>query len=121
MAFVQGPEQYLNELGVTLSCAVDPSRSAIIDAAHRALVNYEAYFFADEATKEAFMAEPYRFTGRVTDPVSRARFAPTSNSPVRSHGGRLFYFSSAETAATFDTDPGKYGTPMPGMREKRDS
>ena len=118
MTFVQGPDQYLNELGITLSCAVDPSRPAVIDASHRALVNYEAYYFADDAAMKSFIAEPYRYTGKVTDPVSMARFVPTAESPSRSFGGRLFYFSSSETAATFDTDQVKYGNPMPGMREK---
>jgi YHS domain-containing protein len=118
---VQGPEQYLVDLGVQLACAVDPSRTAIIDAAHRALVNYEAYFFCDEATMKSFLAEPYRYTGKVTDPVSRERFIPAADSPSRSHGGRLFYFASDQTAAAFDADTVKYGTPMPGMIEKKAS
>jgi YHS domain-containing protein len=118
---VQGPEQYLNELGAQLPCAVDPSRPAILDVAHRALVNYEAYYFCDDATMKAFVAEPYRYTGKVTDPVSMERFVPTKGSPSRSYGGRLFYFSSGETAATFDADKMKYGMPMPGMREKKAS
>jgi YHS domain-containing protein len=118
MAFVQGPERYLNELGIELSCAVDPTRPAMIDTRHRALVNHEAYFFSDDAALRAFVAEPYRYTGRVTDPVSLARFAPTSSSPSRSHGGRLFYFESEETAARFDADRATYGTPKPMMRER---
>jgi YHS domain-containing protein len=119
VTFVQGPEQYLNELGIVLSCAVDPSRPAMLDANHRALVNYEAYYFSDDTAMKAFIAEPYRYTGRVTDPVSMVRFVPTAESPTRSFGGRLFYFSSGETATTFDTDQPKYGNPMPGMREKK--
>jgi YHS domain-containing protein len=115
---VQGPEKYLNELGVTLSCAVDPSRPAMIDTAHRALVNHEAYFFADDAAMATFQAEPYRFTGKLTDPVSLVRFVPTAASPNRQYGQRLFYFESEKTASGFDTDPAKYSIPMPGMREK---
>jgi len=118
---VQGPEKYLNELGITLPCAVDSTRPAIIDVAHRALVNYEAYFVADDAALKAFVAEPYRYAGKVTDPVSRARFVPTSRSPTRSQAGRLFYFESSETATTFDTDPMRYGTPMPTMHAKDQS
>ena len=118
---MQGPEQYLNELGITLPCAVDSTRPAIVDAAHRALVNYEAYFVADAAALKAFVADPYRYTGKVTDPVSRARFVPTAQSPTRSYGGRLFYFSSTETASKFDSDPMQYGTPMPGMHAKDQS
>lgn len=116
---MQGPEQYLNELGITLSCAVDPSRPAILDASMRALVNHEAYFFSGDVAMKAFQAEPYRYTGKVTDPVSLVRFIPTAESPTRSYGGRLFYFSTNETAAAFDADLARYSIPMPGMREKK--
>ncbi len=102
-----------------LHCAVDSSRTAVIDAAHRVLVNHEAYFVADDAALQTFKAEPYRYTGKVTDPVSLARFVPTADSPKRTYGPRLFYFSSEETAAAFDRDLAKYSIPMPGMREKK--
>ena len=114
---MQGPEKYLNELGVTIPCAVNPSRKAVLDSAHRAFVNYEAYYFCDEANMAKFIAEPYRFTGKVTDPVTRERFVPSASSPKRSYGGRLFYFISDETLATFDANQMRYGTLMPGMRE----
>ena len=116
---MQGPEQYLNELGIQLVCAVDTTHAAILDAAHRALVNFEAYYFADDAALQAFVAEPYRYTGKLTDPVTLVRFLPTASSPSRSHGGRLFYFASGETVEKFDADRTKYGTPMPGMRESK--
>lgn len=115
---MQGPEEYLNELGISLPGAVDPSKPAILDVAHRELVNYEAYYVSDEAAKKQFEAQPYRYTGKVTDPVSMERFLPTEASPVRSYGGRLFYFSSQENARTFDADSVRYGMPMPGMRPK---
>jgi YHS domain-containing protein len=81
-------------------------------------VNHEAYFFSDDAAMQEFAREPYRFTGKVTDPVSLTRFIPASSSPKRTYGGRLFYFESAETAAAFDGNLAKYSIPMPGMREK---
>ena len=114
---MQGPERYLNDLGIQLPCAVDSSRAAVIAADHRALVNHEIYFVADDAALQAFVAEPYRYTGKVTDPVSLVRFEPTSASPTRSFGGRLFYFVTNETAASFDADRDTYGTPKPMMRE----
>jgi len=116
---VQGPEKYLNELGVSIPCAVNPSRPAILDAAHRAFVNYEVYFFSDEPSMSKFIAEPYKFTGKVTDPVTRERFVPTADSPKRSYDSRLFYFASSQTVGTFDSDPMRYGNLMPGMREKK--
>ena len=116
---MQGPEKYLNELGVTIPCAVNPSRPAMLDSAHRAFVNYEAYYFCDDTSMNAFVAQPYRYTGKVTDPVTRERFVPTASSPKRSYGGRLFYFISAETASVFDANQTKFGNLMPGMREKQ--
>lgn len=115
---MQGPDKYLNELGLSVKCVVDPSRTAILDAAHRAFVNYEAYYFCDDAAMNKFVAAPYQYTGKVTDPVTRERFEPTAGSPHRSYGGRLFYFATAETATAFDGDQMKYGSLMPGMREK---
>ena len=115
---MQGPEQYLNELGISLPCCVDSSKTAVLDVAHRALVNHEAYYFSDDAAMQQFQAEPYRFTGKVTDPVSLDRFIPTAESPKRTYGQRLFYFTSNETVATFDGDLARYSIPMPGMRPK---
>jgi YHS domain-containing protein len=116
---VQGPEKYLNELGVTIPCAVNPSRKAVLDSAHRSFVNYEAYYFCDETSMSKFVAAPYRYTGKVTDPVTRERFVPTASSLKRSYGSRLFYFVSTETVQAFDKNPIKYGTLMPGMREAK--
>ena len=116
---MQGPEKYLNELGVSIPCAVNPSRPAVLDSAHRAFVNYEAYFFCDDASMGTFIAEPYHYTGKVTDPVTRERFVPTASSPKQSYGGRLFYFASPETEKAFDANQAKYGNLMPGMREKK--
>ena len=122
MAFVQGPETYLNQLGIHLACAVDSSREAILDEAHRAFVNYEAYYFSSDEAKRTFAAAPYRYTGKVTDPVSRERFIPTAESPSRTFNGRLFYFETDTTVAAFDANRDKYGTPMPMMmEEKKDS
>jgi YHS domain-containing protein len=115
---VQGPERYLLDLGIQLRCAVDPARPAVLDVAHRALVNHEAYYFSDQVALKSFVSAPYKFTGKVTDPVSLVRFVPSASSPSRSHGGRLFYFASNETASKFDADRATYGIPKPMMREK---
>lgn len=105
-------------MGADLPCAVDPSRKATIDAGHRAFVNHEVYYVSDNDALRAFVAEPYRYTGKVTDPVSLERFQPSATSPIRSFGGRLFYFLSNETATKFDTDARMYGTPRPTMHSK---
>lgn len=115
---MQGPEPYLLGMGAHLKCAVDPTRDATIDSSHRAFLNHEVYFVSDDEALRTFVSAPYRYCGKVTDPVSLVRFQPTSASPVRSFGGRLFYFASSETLAKFDGDPRLYGTPKPTMHEK---
>lgn len=115
---MQGPERFLTDLGVTLPCAVDPSKQAVFDTAHRVLVNHEAYFVSSGEALLTFVAEPYKFSGKVTDPVSLVRFQPNDLSPRRSHGGRLFFFETNQTAAAFDGNLEMYGIPRPMMKEK---
>lgn len=114
---MQGPEPYLNDFHVQLPCAVDSSAQAILDPAHRAFVNHEIYFFSSDAARQQFEAEPFRFTGKVTDPVTLVRFQPDASSPARTAAGRLFYFESAETVGRFDQDPALYSTPKPTMQQ----
>jgi YHS domain-containing protein len=109
---VQGPEIWLNQLGITVPCVVDPARDAVLDAAHRVFVNWESYYLCDAAALAAFRAAPWRYTGPVTDPVSRERFVPDGRSPSAAHGGRLFYFASDATARTFAADPAVHATPL---------
>jgi YHS domain-containing protein len=118
VAFVQGPERYLSDMGATFSCVVHPDQPAIIDARHRAFVNYEVYYFGSDEALLAFVAEPWKYTGRVTDPVTRERFVPTADTPRRSFGGRLMYLMTEENAAMFDRDPATYATPHPTMQVK---
>lgn len=112
MTFVQGPEIWLNELGISLPCVVAPDREAVLDVAHRRFVNYEAYYLSTEDALQTFDQAPWRYTGLVTDPVGRKRFQPNGNSPATSHAGRLFYFSSPDAAATFAADPETFATPV---------
>lgn len=113
---MQGPEPYLNDFDVQLPCAVDSSAQAILDPAHRVFVNHEIYYFSSDVARQQFEAEPFRFTGKVTDPVTLARFHPDASSPMRTAAGRLFYFESGETVGRFDADPALYSTPMPTMQ-----
>ncbi|HXV14165.1 MAG TPA: hypothetical protein VEC56_08155 [Candidatus Krumholzibacteria bacterium] len=114
---MQGPEPYLSDFHIQLPCAVDTTALAVLDPAHRAFVNHEIYFFSTDLAREQFEAEPWRYTGKVTDPVTVVRFRPDASSPSRAAAGRLFYFESAETVARFDEDPARYSTPKPTMHE----
>lgn len=114
---MKGPEFYLNDFHIELPCCVDSSAQAILDPAHRAFVNHEVYYFSSEDARQLFEAEPYRYTGKVTDPVSLVRFQPDASSTSRTAAGRLFYFESAETVGKFDQDTELYSTPKPTMQE----
>lgn len=106
-------------MAASFPCAVHPDQPAILDASHRAFVNHEVYYFGSDEALQAFVAEPWKYTGRVTDPVTFERFAPTAASPHRSHGGRLFYFKAPETLAMFEADPATHGVPRPMMQAKK--
>ena len=109
---MKGPEEYLVPLGITLQCAVNPEATAILDVEHRIFVNYETYYVSTLAAREAFLAAPYAYAGRVTDPVSSKRFVPSETSPRQDYGGRVFLFTGEESAAKFARAPGDYATPM---------
>ena len=109
---MQGPEIWLNQLGVRVACVVDPAQTAILDEAHRVFVNYETYYLASIAARQEFEKAPWRYTGLVTDPVSQIRFQPSAQKPSVEFEQRLFYFSSGGTAEIFAQDPGAYATPV---------
>lgn len=109
---MQGPEIWLVQLGINVTCVVDPSQPAILDEAHRVFVNYETYYLSSTEARQEFQKSPWRYTDLVTDPVSQARFQPAAQTPSAEFDQRLFYFSSDESAETFAQDPGAYATPV---------
>jgi YHS domain-containing protein len=119
---VQDPQIQLKALGLDLPDVLDPTRPAVLDAAHRSFVNYETFFFADEADKHRFDADPTASCGILTDPVSKQRFRPGNGSPRAEFGGRSYYFFTEATKATFEKSPDAYALPnydaieVPGMR-----
>lgn len=113
---MQGPEKYLNELGISLPCAVDPTQSARLDGEHRVFVNYETYYLSSAAALKTFRASPYAYSGSLTDPVTWERFQPDGTSPRREHEGRTFFFAGQTSVADFDADPAAYATAMLTMQ-----
>jgi len=113
---VQSPEVYLNQLNVTVKCAVDSDRDAILDVAHRVFVNWETFYFSSEDAQKRFQETPERFAGKLTNPVTRKRFELTAGFHRREHDGRTFYFPDASSLRAFDSDPSMYATPMIAMR-----
>jgi YHS domain-containing protein len=119
---VQDPQIQLKDLGLAVPDALDPGKAAVLDAAHRSFVNYETYFFADEDDKRRFDADPSASCGILTDPITKERFRPGSDSPRGSFGGRTYVFFTAANKATFEKTPEAFAFPnydkieIPGMR-----
>ena len=109
---MQGPDNYLKLHRISLPSAVDPSRTAVIDAEHRVFLNYEIFYFADDKLKRSFLADPVAYSGLLTDPVTLRRFQPAADSPRRDHEGRIYLFSGEDSAAGFDADPYRYAVPV---------
>lgn len=118
---MKDPEQYLNELGITLPGAVDSTRAAVLDAAHRIRINYETYFVSDLEARNQFLQDPLRYCGPVTDPVSKERFRPNRSSPHFEYDGTPYYFLDPAHLARFAAAPDSFTAPSffmgkPGRR-----
>jgi YHS domain-containing protein len=92
---------------------VDPRRVASYDPKLRVFLNQEAYFFAGDDTRKRFLADPLRYSGPLTDPVSQKRFKPDRYSPKAKYKDHTFYFESSLTARQFAVSPKDYA----GRRE----
>ena len=118
---MQDPQIQLKELGIVVADLIDPSRPAVLDAAHRSFVNYETFFFADEADKRRFDADPTGSCGVLTDPVTKQRFHPASDAPRSQFNGRAYLFFDEAGKAAFDKAPEALAIPnydnieVPGM------
>ncbi len=112
---MQDPEIFLNELGLTVSCAVETSRPAVINAAHRYSIGYESFFFSDSAAMSKFQVDPTTYCGTLTDPVTLARFRPDQNSPRSPYLERVYLFASDSSKQAFDMMPDNYAWPQHHM------
>lgn len=106
--WVMDPPRYLNGEGLKFKCPVNPAQEAVIDTAHMVIVNWEYYFFSTPAAKAAFLKNPLKYTGKLTDPVSRRRFTPKAGSPWLFTEGRRYYFESEENLKAYKKDPAPY-------------
>jgi YHS domain-containing protein len=116
--FVKDPEVYLNDLGIHLNGAVSDDHPAVIDTAHKRYVNWEVYFMANDDAVRAFDADPLRYCGLVTDPVSKKRFRPDENSPKTVYNDRIYYFESAANLEAFNNMPEGLANPALKMVPK---
>jgi YHS domain-containing protein len=108
------PEKYLRQMKVTLQCPVRPARRAILDSSLRTRINQDFYFFSSAAAMKQFKKDPLRFTGKLTDPVSHARFRPKKTSPRVTYRGAAYYFASDSTLTQFQAKPERYAERQTG-------
>ncbi len=92
---------------------------AVLDVEHRLFVNWETFYFSDAQAKASFAEAPHRYSGKLTDPVSRNRFQPSDASPKREFRGRVFYFNNEENTKKFDAAPENFEKPVVGMQEMK--
>jgi len=94
--------------GLSFSDFLDPRRPAVIDDEHCVRLNHEAWFFEDTESRDRFLAEPLRWCGLLTDPVTKRRFRPCESSVSVEHAGVRYWFEMACDAEVFKADPEMY-------------
>lgn len=106
--FVKDPESHLLRNKLAFSCPVHPASAAIVDSTLRVMVNHDIYYFSSADARRAFEKDPLRYAHTLTDPVTKARFAPTHKSPRTTFHGRRYYFSTKDTRAVFAAHPDSF-------------
>jgi hypothetical protein len=71
----------LKEQNIDMRCVVNQGRHAAPDPKRRMFVNYELFYLSTHDALERFKRHTLQYCGWLTDPVSGARFRPTSASP----------------------------------------
>lgn len=113
---MKDPTTYLRNLGVSVSSALNDRVPARIEDEYLSRVNYEMYYFAELTEKRRFDADPARFCGFVTDPVSKERFRPLPESPRAEFAGRPWYFVSDSNQMMFEAMPDSFLSPRYSMK-----
>jgi YHS domain-containing protein len=109
--FVQDVPAFVVKKGLAFADYLDARRPAVLDAAHCARLNWEAFFFADLWERERFLSDPLLYCGLLTDPISRQRFRPSQGAPRFQHAGVTYYFESEANRALFESDPETFRLP----------
>ncbi len=115
---MKDPVPYLKDLEVDLECAVNERLRAQIDEEHQSRVNYELYYFASDKERNRFNQDPRKHCGIVTDPVSKQRFRPGTDAPMRRFAGQPWFFVSDSTETLFAAMPDSFLAPAYSMKPK---
>ena len=94
---MQGPELFLKAQAIDVRDALDPRKPALLDSTRRAFIGHDLFYFADAASRARFERDPLRWSRRLTDPVTLARFAPSARSRKATHHGRRYWFANDST------------------------
>ncbi len=87
---------------------VDPAQVGSLDDSLAFRVNGEVYHFASGRTLRRFERSPVLWCGLLRDPVTGARFWPSSRSPEAWWVGGPYFFASDSTKAAFVAEPKRY-------------
>ncbi|MGE5176960.1 MAG: hypothetical protein ACM3JJ_11360 [Hyphomicrobiales bacterium] len=112
--FSMNPERYLPDLKVSFPDPVTPSKRAVIDSSRLLKIGQDIYFFATLETMKRFRKDPLAYCGKLTDPVTHARFRPEPGSPHVRYRGRDYWFAADSTKAEFQATPERFSDRMPG-------
>jgi len=98
----------MNKDSLCVPCVVDPTRVARVESGTEVRLNWETFFFCDDEARARFLADPLRWCGALTDPVTLERFVPDERSARVEHGGHPYYFATAAHRDAFASAPDRY-------------
>lgn len=104
--------------GLELACFFEPEKTGLPDPTTFVRINYEGFSFCSAAEKQRFLADPVRYCGYLTDPVSKRRFRPDREAPRQEHEGVLYLFERRATARAFAEAPAEFRVPGYEMEEE---
>ncbi len=113
---MKDPELYLERLEVEVEDYLDRAGSAVLDADHRAGLNFDTYLFSTVEARKLFSLAPLAHVDQLTDPVTLERFVPDEHSPRIDFESRIYYFASAENRDAFSAEPRVYALPKRHMK-----
>jgi YHS domain-containing protein len=104
-AFAASPEKYVTAAG---DCPVMAGHGATVAAKSRAVLNNDLYYFCCGGCPSSFKSNPSKYVKELTDVVTKAKFAPTAESPRSEVNGQVYVFASTDSKAAFDKENAKY-------------
>lgn len=99
---MEGPEEFLEGLGLTLPSLPGTGAKPVLRAELRTTVNGHFFWVADGAELARLRAAPHAFTGPLLDPTQHEWFQPTARSPRLDIDDEILLFASADSLQRFE-------------------